>query len=650
MLMKRCNINAVRTSHYPNAQEWYDLCDAYGIYVMDEANVETHGTWRYGQVAEEWDNVPGGKPWWREAAVDRARTMVGRDKNHPSIIIWSLGNESWGGDNFIKMHDFIRDTDPTRPVHYEGVYHHRPSNAASDMESQMYTSPQALEVFAMGNHGKPIILCEHSHGTGNSVGNLKKYCELFDRIGHIQGGFIWDWKDKALLWKTREGKDFYAIGGDFGDHPNDSNDGCNGMLLASGVPKPQYHEVKRCYQNIRFSCADIAKCEFTVHNRYLFIGLGGNYRLAWTVEGNGVAVASGILPLTAGPGQSESVRIPYKAPESCMAGAEYWVTLSAVLAKDLPWSEEGFEVAFDQFRLPIYKLEIPNRKVSGDEIKVSEDDGSLTVSVDGIEAVFCKASGGLTGYGKDANYLKTPLEPYFWRAPNDNDRRSQYERRCGLWRSAGKDRRLLSLSWHRAGNALMVQAKYMIPTNPFSECAVDYAFGSGGEMRVTMCLSPGEGLSELPAVGMMATLDKGFDRLKWFGMGPYDTYWDRDQGGRLGLYEGFVADQFVGFPRNQECGNRTGVRYAALSSAKGSLRIDGAPVLEVSALPYTPEEICSEIHPHKLHEPRHTALRINYRQTGIGGDVCWGDKAVAHPEYVLHANRVYTYSFKLTAQ
>ena len=650
-LMKRCNINAVRTSHYPNAQEWYDLCDIYGIYVMDEANLETHGSWRPRQAAEEWDNVPGSKPWWTGAVIDRAKTMLGRDKNHPSVIIWSLGNESWGGDNFVKMHDYLREHDPTRPVHYEGVFHWRPSNAASDMESQMYTSPQRLEEFALHHPDKPIILCEHSHGTGNSVGNLKKYCDLFDRVAYIQGGYIWDWKDKALLWKTSEGTEFYAFGGDFGDCPHDANDGCNGMLLASGIPKPQYFEVKRCYQGIRFTCVDIVKGEFKAQNRNLFKNLLGDYELVWKLEKNGEPLQTGTIALTAPAEGYELLQIPYELPEIGMIGDEYWVTLSAVLAKDMPWGDQGYEVAFDQFRLPVQVLEAPCCKGEASaDFEISDDENMLRIAVAESVIIFDKESGSLTGYGKgNQNYLKTPLEPYFWRAPNDNDRRTKYEQRCGLWRYAGKDRILLSFTWEQDDKSVKVRTIYMLPTNPYSECEICYELSGCGEMKVTMCLTPGDGLTELPAVGMMVTLEKSFEQFEWFGKGPCDTYWDRSEGGKLGIYRGSIEEQYVPFPRAQECGNKTGVRKATLSSSFGSLVIKGEPVLEVSALPYTPEEVASVIHHHLLPESTHSVLRINYRQTGIGGDVCWGDKAVAHQEYVLYANRTYTYSFTIQA-
>lgn len=256
-LMKLHNINAVRTSHYPNQPVWYELCDEYGLYVIDETNLETHGSWQYGQKELHEGNVPGSRPEWRANVIDRCNSMMQRDKNHTSVIIWSLGNESFGGDNFLAMYDHLKQADPTRPVHYEGTYHYRPSDAASDIESTMYIKPDEVVEYALSNPKKPYILCEYSHAMGNSCGGLHLYTELFDKYDSIQGGFIWDWVDQAIRTTTPEGVSYLAYGGDFGEKPHDGNFSGNGLLFADRSVTPKLYEVKKCYQNITITALDL---------------------------------------------------------------------------------------------------------------------------------------------------------------------------------------------------------------------------------------------------------------------------------------------------------------------------------------------------------------------------------------------------------
>lgn len=358
LLMKRFNINAVRTSHYPNNPMWYDLCDEYGLYVIDETNLETHGTWDYGQEKEEEKNIPGSKREWTGAVLDRAKSMVHRDKNHPSIIIWSLGNESWGGENFVKMRDCIKSLDETRLIHYEGVFHSREWDFVSDMESQMYTKPEAVEAYAQNKPKKPFILCEYSHAMGNSCGNLYKYAELFDKYPILQGGFIWDWIDQAIKTKTPEGASYLAYGGDFGENPNDGNFCGNGLIFADRTISPKLYEVKKCYQNVKFEAVDLLQGKVRITNKFLFINLK-EYEVVWTVLSNGKEVyeASGCFEITTN--CSEIVTLEYPLPEY---GEDFILTVSLRLKEIAAWAEKGHEIAFEQFKLPVRKGSVVIKK------------------------------------------------------------------------------------------------------------------------------------------------------------------------------------------------------------------------------------------------------------------------------------------------
>lgn len=642
-LMKQFNINAVRTSHYPNHPLWYELCDEYGLYVIDENNLETHGSWTYGQV-EEGDTVPASKPEWTENVLDRCNSMFQRDKNHPSILIWSLGNESWGGDNFLKMHQFFKENDPSRLVHYEGVFHHRKSQDASDIESTMYARPDDVEKYANSNPDKPYILCEYSHAMGNSCGNLFKYWDLFDKYPILQGGFIWDWKDQALKTQTEDGIEYLAYGGDFGDTPNDGNFSGNGLIFADGSITPKIYEVKKCYQNVKFKAVDLDKGEVEVINQNLFSDLS-EYDLKWEVLKNGRVSESGVTNVVIQPGQSSVFTLSYSLPEKI--ANEYILTVSLHLKEETAWAEKGHEVAFEQFVFPSEKLS--SSTLEYPEVKVVEDDAALKIQGEDFAVAFNTVLGELVSYSyKGQELLKSGFEPNFWRAATDND----FAKGIGLsvmsqtWREAGKNRVLKKLQFFKKGNGVQVEAAFQLATTVPTQCFITYEISANGQIQVTQTLVPGEGLPEIPEIGMMVRLDQKFENITWYGKGPHESYWDRATGAKIGTYSGKVKDQYVPYLKPQECGNKTEVRWAAITNNEGiGLLINGLPTLEVNALPYTPHELEQHDHGYKLPESDKVALRINYKQMGVGGDDSWGAKT--HPEFTLFANRTYTYSFTL---
>lgn len=646
-LMKLHNINAVRTSHYPNQSVWYELCDEYGLYVIDETNLETHGSWQYGQKELHEGNVPGSRPEWRANVIDRCNSMMQRDKNHTSVIIWSLGNESFGGDNFLAMYDHLKQADPTRPVHYEGTYHYRPSDAASDIESTMYIKPDEVVEYALSNPKKPYILCEYSHAMGNSCGGLHLYTELFDKYDSIQGGFIWDWVDQAIRTTTPEGVSYLAYGGDFGEKPHDGNFSGNGLLFADRSVTPKLLEVKKCYQNITITALDLKSGSFEARNHFLFTDLA-DYQLRWTLALNGETAQEGQLPLSAAPGEAASFTVPLDSA-LLESDKEAVLTVSFVQEGATAWSEAAHEVAWEQFVLTPY---IPSRgpELAGGTLQVKEQDGFLTFEGSGFALTFEAATGALTSLkssGKEV--LLAPARPNFWRAVTDNDLGNKHPERCAVWKQASYERQLARFSCRVEGNLGFVTADYLLGTQPQSTLRVHYEIRTDGSVEIVQELNPGSStLPEIPEFGMVFELDSSLDTISWYGRGPHENYWDRKAGAPLGLYTGKVSEQFTDYLRPQECGNKTDVRYASVTAGREGhgLSVEGAVPLEVNALPWSPAELEASDHGYKLPASDKTVLRVNYKQMGVGGDDSWG--APTHEQFTLPANRPYTFKFKLS--
>jgi beta-galactosidase len=646
-LMKKFNINAVRTSHYPNNPLWYKLCDEYGIYVIDETNLETHGTWKIDQK-EEGETVPGSKPEWTENVLDRCNSMLQRDKNHPSIIIWSLGNESWGGENFIKMHDYLKEADPTRIIHYEGIYHTRQYEAASDIESQMYSKVEVVEDYVLRNGKKPFILCEYSHAMGNSNGNLFKYCELFDKYSGLQGGFIWDWIDQAIKTKNPEGLEYLAYGGDFGESPNDGNFCGNGIIFADRAITPKIYEVKKCYQNVSFEAEDLREGKIKIRNKFLFTNLN-EFLLVCEIHKNGDVVARGTQTIDIEPESSESIKLDYKLPAKELNSDEFTLTISLQLKEDSTWAEKNHEIAFEQFILPAKGRMIEKFNNNSLEIKVEDKVEILIAKGKDFEISFNKEKGELSSYlYKGTELLKQSPVPSFWRAYTDNDNGNKLQNRCETWREAGEEKNLNELEININSNFLEFKTVFEMPTTNSSICTVTYVVHGDGSIEVTEGLVPGNRLAEIPQIGMMLAMDKEFENMSWYGRGPHENYWDRATGAKLGLYKGKIKDQFVPYLRPQECGNKTDVRWATITNNEGiGLRITGMPSIEINALPYTPEELEESDHVFKLPESDKVVVRINYKQMGVGGDDSWGAKT--HPEFTLYSNRNYSFSYTIKA-
>ncbi|MFI0259707.1 glycoside hydrolase family 2 TIM barrel-domain containing protein [Streptomyces sp. NPDC017056] len=644
-IMKQHNINAVRTSHYPGDPRWLDLCDEYGLYVVGEANLETHGV-------RDW--LPGSLPAWTGACLDRMRSMVERDKNHPSVVVWSLGNEAGRGLTFRAMADWTRRRDPSRPVHYEGM------NAVADIESRMYSTPEEVERYGKSGNPKPFILCEYAHSMGNSTGNFQEYWDVFERYPNLHGGFIWDFVDQAIRLPVPGDpkRTYLSYGGDWHPgYPTDWNFSCNGIVSADRVLHPAIHEVKKVYQAIRTAAADLAAGTVRITNRQLFLGLDA-YELRWEVTRDGERVQHGTLPAPeAAPGQDATVRIPFSRPERPEPGAEYWLNLSFVLRHATSWADAGHSVAAEQLALP-WRAPAPAEPSAAGlpPLDLAESDRAVTVRGRGLELVLDKATGTLSAYRHRGRALLTggPV-PNFWRGPTDNDIGRGAQKSLRTWREAGAKRTVTGVRATRtSASEVTVEVTATLPTAPAaSRWDTVFTVRGDGEVRVRHTLTPGAGLPDLPLVGALLTVPAGLETFAWYGRGPHENYWDRRTSAFVGRYRSSVDAQLGPYVRPQQTGNVTDVRSASLTGRDGAgLAVsaepgDGAPLLELSALHYTPFDLESERHehPYELKRRAETALGVNHRQTGVGGNDSWG--APPLDKYLLRADRPYSYAYRL---
>jgi len=640
--MKQYNINALRTSHYPNHPYIYELCDKYGLYVIDEANLETHGQW--DKVATHGVDValPGDRPEWRDVIIDRAESLYQRDKNHPSIIIWSLGNESYGGTVMLDMANHFRKLDPTRLVHYEGVHWDTRYPASTDIYSQMYTYADALEKFLNENTEKPLILCEYVHTMGNSGGAMHKYIELMERQPRYQGGFIWDYVDQTLVKKDRYGKEFQAYGGDFGDRPSDYNFSGNGIMYGDRRPSPKMQTVKYNYQPI---VASIKNGKVVVTNKHLFT-CSSAYKCVVILQKDGKQVCQKPLDTAVPPLSTIEYELPYTSFDGC---GEYAITVSFRLKECTTWANAGHEIAFAQAVVANNKCGCVN--ADNQAIKVISNAENIGVKGLNFTALFAKAQGGLVSYKYGGREMieKVPM-PNFWRAPVDNDMGNFMPIRYAQWKVASlyisqnnleeQTRELPTLEY--TDTSATITYTYFMPTIPASSCQVAYTVTGDGTVKVEMTCTPKD-LPPMPEFGMLFKLNADYQHLEWYGMGPEETYVDKVTGAKLGIYRNKVADNMSAYIVPQECGNKVGVRYAKVTDNIGRGFIFKGDDLEFSALPYTPHELENAMHDYELPNVHYTVVRVNLKQMGIAGDNSWG--ARTHDEYLLPAGETLKFGF-----
>ncbi|MBQ6502450.1 MAG: DUF4981 domain-containing protein [Flexilinea sp.] len=655
--MKRNNINAIRTSHYPNQSELYALCDSYGLYVIDENNMETHGSWdTYLRNRAGLDYVvPKDHEEFAPLLLDRVRSIYERDKNHACVVIWSCGNEAYGGHVIYEMSQLFRQLDPDRPVHYEGITWDRSYNDTTDIESRMYTPVTEVEAFLKEHPEKPLIMCEYTHAMGNSCGAMHKYTDLTEREPHFQGGFIWDYVDQSIYKKDRYGKWFQAYGGDFGERPTDYEFSGNGIVYGGDrTESPKMQEVRFNYRDIR---VEFTETGFIVKNRFLFTDTDA-YQAAAVLLKDGKTVKE--YPLTVSVPPLSEAEFAY--PEAVCtemqrqkdaarslgkAEPEFALTVSFRLKEDTAWAKAGHEIAFGQKVFPHEKQNFSC------EAPLTVVKGKFVVGVRGANftAQFSEVHPGLTSYVYAGTELieKIPL-PNFWRAPIDNDRGNLMPQRYAQWKIASlyvtpKD----GTNWamypdvEEKEHSVIVSYPYYMPTVPASSCRVSYEVFGDGTIRTTLSYKAVKGLPDMPEFGMLFKFNADYDRIRWYGLGPEETYADRQQGARLGIFEKTVQENFARYLVPQECGNHCGVRRLDLTDRRGRGLTFFGEDLSVNVLPWTPHEIENAAHAYELPQVHYTVVRVALGQMGIGGDDTWGAKT--HPEYLLPAEKDLSFSF-----
>ena len=655
ILMKRNNINAVRTSHYPNSSILYRLCDELGLYVIDENNMESHGMWDMwwnGRIPDG-EMFPGNRKEWEPLLLDRIRSMVGRDRNHPSILIWSCGNESLTGTVILAMSRELKKLDPTRLVHYEGDHQvdyigrsELRIREITDIETEMYTPADKVRAYLKEHREKPFILCEYTHSMGNSNGAMHKYTELAYEEELYQGGFIWDFIDQALTARDRFGRKTLEYGGDWGDRPNDGIFCGNGIVFADGKETPKLQEVKYCYQNITVK-ADGA--QMTVINRHMFTSTSA-YRCDVLLERDGKTVMRASVETDVPPLSEKAYPLPFG--EQTVPG-EYAVTVSFRLKEDTEWAEAGYEIAFGQGVFTVAGCRKACRKER--ELEICENLWNIGIRGESFEVMFNRGVGAIDSYRWGSReLLKAPLVPNFWRAPTNNDMGNRMPQRYAQWKiaslythtgleqeSAKKNGAVRPV--READGCVSFTMEYDLPTTPKAACTVEYRVHPCGKVDVRMRYDPVSELGDMPEFGMMMKLDADYGRVRFFGLGPEENYIDRREGARLGIWEYTAEGNYTPYLMPQECGNRTGVRWAEVTDDRGrglKLWLNGG---EFSALPWTPHEIENAAHGYELPPVNYTVLKMSSRQMGVAGDDSWGAKT--HPEYLIDVTKPVEFEF-----
>ncbi len=642
-VMKELNINAVRTSHYPNTEEWYDLCDFYGMYLVGEANIESHG------MGYEPDKATANQPMWKNAYLDRVERMVRRDKNHPSVIIWSMGNESGDGPNWAACYALIKSIDDTRPVQSEDAG----DAEYTDIICPMYARPWHLKRHTNQLQTRPFILCEYAHAMGNSVGNLQDYWDLIYKYEQLQGGFIWDWVDQTFAIKDEAGNAIWGYGGDMGfaGVVNDSNFCANGIVAADRSLNPHAWEVKKVYQNFHFEAVPLAANEIKVTNRYDFRS-SANYRFSWRIEEDGETIQKGelTLPVLAA-GESTMLEVPYTTIQP-KAGAEYFLNLEVALRTQEPLLPAGHVVATEQLQLPVG---VPAQKVAmaSGAIQVKTKKQQVRIQAGDVQLTFDQKSGTLTSYQLNGEeLLKEAVRPFFWRAATDNDLGNSAPSRLSIWKEAGQRMTATScLLRNQTDSQIQVVTTLKDAKSEVILETVYTVYADGAVKVANQFKAANRNLPELPRLGMKFLLNPALSQVEWLGRGPHENYADRKTSAFVGHYKGSVWEQYFPYVRPQETGNKTDVRWMSVTTEKGiGLLIQGEPTISANVLPFRYEAL---YHKRKDEPNKHggsvqqgdaNTLFVDYAQIGVGGDNSWG--ARVHPEYCIPA-RNYNYTFTI---
>ncbi|NII09268.1 glycoside hydrolase family 2 TIM barrel-domain containing protein [Oleiagrimonas sp. C23AA] len=641
VMMKRNNINAVRTSHYPNDPMWYRLADQYGLYLFDEANVESHGlydTWGGNSTPTASD------PTWLSALMDREKRMVERDRNQASVIVWSMGNESENGPNFHAVYQWLHKVDPTRPVHWNPAG----TDSDTDILAPMYPTFAQMKKLVADDRTRPLILCEYAHAMGDVSGNLSDYWRLMRKHPHMQGGFIWEWVDQGLWKKGPDGKRFFAYGGDFGDQPNDANFNINGIINPDRTPHPMLAQVRKTYQSLHVKADDLAAGRFTVSNEYSFTN-ADQYTASWTLRRDGHAVAHGSLgAIHVAPGASAPLTIPALAKRHLGGAHEDDVTIAFHLAHATPWAKAGYTVAWDQFVAPAKQAPWWSAATPG-SVSVQHVGHDYTVGNTQFAVQIDDRSGDITQYRVNGHaLLHGPLHANFWRVPNDNQYRNHFEQRLGAWKDAAAKMTLTSLHVTPSpeGGA-DVDANWQLPVGQ-STYAEHLHIDATGALTLHVTFNPkGAQVPDLPRLGVAMSVPGDRDQVTWYGRGPQENYIDRASGYALGIYHADVDHLVFSYIRPQQNGNRSGVRWFAITDKAGyGLRFEtqaGSP-LQFTARPYRMADLAAAHHPYDLPHRHSVQLLVDDKQMGLGAYDTWGAKVL--PGYTIPA-KPYTYTWRI---
>ena len=626
--MKQHNINAVRTSHYPNQTLWYELCDEYGIYLIDETNLESHGSWqKLGEVEPSW-NVPGDRPEWKAAVLDRASSMFERDKNHPSVLIWSCGNESYAGTDIEAMSEYFHEKDDSRLVHYEGVFWNRKYDHISDMESRMYAKPAEIEEYLENDPKKPYISCEYMHSMGNSTGGMKLYTDLEKKYPLYQGGFIWDYIDQSLYRVNELGERVLTYGGDHDERATDYEFCGNGIVYADRKASPKAQEVKALYADIKLEPDEKG---VKIINDSLFVSTG-RYVLAYRLLKEDRCLYEAETETDVAPESEAYVNLTY--PELPGTG-EFIYEVSLRLKDDTLWAKAGHEISFGQY----VKKTADKAEEKTCPLEIIRGDVNIGVRGRGFTAMFSKAEGGIASLCYNGvEYITRTPKLTFWRALTDNDRGAKTGFDAAQWMTAGLFYKLTDVDVQEQKDQVCVTFEYLLPTVPQTKAYVSYRVTGDGKIHVHALYKGTDGLPEMPAFGMDMKLKARYDRVRYYGRGPEENYLDRREGARLGVYSYQAADNLSAYLFPQECGNRMDVRWVEVTDADGQglrFETEGVP-FENSVLPCSAYELEAATHREELPKAHYSWVRILESQMGVGGDDSWG--APVHEEYRLSSD------------
>ncbi len=646
LLMKQNNINAVRTSHYPNCPRWLELCDEYGLYVIDENNMETHGT--YWSKIIGCPQLPDSRPEWEKACMERIKATYNRDKNCTCVVCWSLGNESLGGETPKKMYNWIKEADPSRFVHFE--CHNDPMEPQlSDVMSKMYATPEFQEEYAVtARDGRPFILCEYTHAMGNSCGSTDEYTRLWDKYPCLQGGFVWDWVDQSIKTTDENGVEYLAYGGDFGENPHDGHFCGNGLLFGDRKPTPKLYEIKKLYQNVDFKAIDAEKGVIEIKNKFLFTNLS-EYELYWCQCSDKGVLREGTLDVELAPNQKTVVDLELNR----ITNTECYLNLEFRTKEDNAFSEAGHIVAEEQFVINEFENTYDELETD-EELIVADTYGSLRIIGEDINIRFEKRERNQLYSIKvgGEELLQAPVRLNFWRALTDNDRGNRQGSRLGCWRDAGNtpgiyNNTCFSIEGYKVlegGKKVVVTCGATVRTQPVSKAIIVYTITSKG-IEVDMQFYPDEALPEVPEVSMLFELPADFENVTYLGEGPFENYIDRNNGTKIGVYNTTVTDMYTDYLKPQECGNRTGVRYATLVGNKKTFTLVAEPVMEFNACHWLPLELEETWHIKDLPPVNKTVVRAIARQQGVGGYDSWG--AMCNEKYMNKTGKTYRLKFQI---